>query len=85
MPAKDIPPFLLFPFCSSKELLKRAYDLKWFPRQMIHITGALLHVIIALAGVSNKSKLFSGTRTEGEPFGEVMLRIDLLLAGNLRR
>jgi hypothetical protein len=79
MPAEAIPPFLLVPFCNGKELLRRAYGLKKFPRQTIHTTGALLHAIIALAGASNVCEPFS------EPDGGHILTIDLLLANNLRK
>jgi hypothetical protein len=43
-----IPVFLQIPFAYCKHLTKRAYDLKYFSLQMIHLSRAIGHVIVCL-------------------------------------
>jgi hypothetical protein len=44
-----IPAFLQIPLIESKLLVQHAYELDLFPLQMIHLSMAILHVVISLA------------------------------------
>jgi hypothetical protein len=41
--------FLQAPFVNCRELLLQSYNLKFYPLQMMHLSGALLHAIVTLA------------------------------------
>jgi hypothetical protein len=75
---ESILPFLLNPFYHASLLLRRAYALKKFPRQAIHVTGALLHATITLADVSRMSQTILD-----KPGGEPILTNESIVLDNL--
>jgi hypothetical protein len=78
MSTETVFPYFLGPFYDASLLLRRAYALKSFPRQAIHVTGALLHVIITLADVSKLSETILD-----KPGGEPILTNESIVLDNL--
>jgi hypothetical protein len=80
MPREAIPPFLRNTFYRANQLVRRAFRLKKFPRQAIHTTTALFHVVIALADASRKSETILD-----KPDGDPILTNHLFLMWNLEQ
>ncbi|KIM21142.1 hypothetical protein M408DRAFT_111137 [Serendipita vermifera MAFF 305830] len=82
----DVPPLLQGAFIYCKFLLQNAYGLDDFGHQMVHLTSALLHIIISSA--PSATPLSDGSEGEGSLFSEDQvenIRLATTLARDIER
>ncbi|KIM29791.1 hypothetical protein M408DRAFT_22656 [Serendipita vermifera MAFF 305830] len=84
-PEIRVPPLLHVLLVHCKDLVQRSYDLSAFSLQMIHVSGALLHLVISLAAEVHLALQDDHTDEDAFMVAEEVLQTSPLITDNLHK